>query len=95
MSADNWTLCPRCLKTCSEEWEKYLAETRASYGKVPASDYIEAIAKAEKPLRLEDTFREDYEIGITKDGKFIVSYGGSCERCGFKHEFKHEKQLKP
>jgi hypothetical protein len=38
-------------------------------------------------------FREDYEIGMLRDGEFYVYYRGECADCGFKHEFRHEENL--
>jgi len=40
----------------------------------------------------KNSFREDYEIGLSEDGYFSVSYGGRCDRCGFSFQYNYEKK---
>jgi hypothetical protein len=91
MSADNWTYCPKCKKDNERKNAARLQEAQEAYGKIPAPDYLALVAAAEKPIPLEDTLREDYEIGINSDGVFRVSYSCSCHDCGFSFEFKREE----
>ncbi len=79
MSADRWTECPACKKEQAEKLEK-----------MTAAEYIALERKGRTPER--ETFREDYEIGLHK-GKFQINYHGECQRCGFKHTFKHEETV--
>src|SRR5688572_14339874 len=94
MSADNWDFCP----SCDEQWQRDLAakgaEVDRAYGKVSADEYeaLKRRLKAFATARREQTFREDYEIGL-HDGTFYVDYHGRCESCGFAHSFKHATKL--
>ena len=38
----------------------------------------------------ERTLREDWEIGIWK-GKFHISYGATCSKCGFEFGYVREE----
>lgn len=94
MSADNWAVCPKCLKRAEAEKEKRHAKAAKAYGKVPADEWRALVAEAEKPVDVPETLREDYQLGVTDGGEFYVIYRCSCQHCGFAHEFKHEQQLK-
>lgn len=90
MSADNWRECPKCLaeKTATHDTKEGLD---LLYGKIPAGEYLERVNALENPatVALEgETFREDYEIGVGKDGVFSVSYAGSCSVCNFFVRYK-------
>ncbi len=93
MSADNWTVCPRCQYQARQEQQRLLAETKASYGKVSEGDYLYLISKARQVPVRENVLREDYDLGITEGGLFHVLYRCECTRCGFVHVFKQEQQL--
>jgi hypothetical protein len=88
MSADNWAICPRCIKRAEADRAAQIAATGASYGKVSEQEYVEAV-KAIRDVNPEDfrTFREDYEICGAKDGEVTVSYSGSCSVCGISLSF--------
>lgn len=90
MSADNWMACPRCLAQQEASHRERLAEVNRQYGKVPAEEFIAALQEAEKPLEIEENFREDYELGLSTDGSFYVSYTGRCILCEFTFTFKWE-----
>lgn len=93
MSADNWMVCPKCLQDEEKKREKAIEKTNAQYGKVTAEAFRKAIEKAEHPVALDQTFREDYQIGMSTDGSFMVSYGGYCKQCGFEHSHEHSEQV--
>ena len=93
MSANNWRECPRCMKRAIEEKEAAVVAAKASYGKAPPEEYEAAMAEARKPVVHEETFREDYELGVLESGKFFVNYSGTCTRCGLSHEFSHKEQV--
>lgn len=87
MSADNWTACSNCLRIAKKELER-------AYGKISKEEYEKLQEKYEK-LETEEiqTFSEYYEQGISQDGKeYSCSYGGSCDECGFSHNFKHTEK---
>ncbi len=95
MSADNWRMCPRCEAERQADYAERRARLAKDYGKVPPDEYMTshrlletAIAKEENAV--EETLREDYGLGLCGDGKFRISYSGSCEVCGLEHQFKHE-----
>ena len=87
MSADNWAMCPACKKKNDDNNAKRIKDAESQYGEIPSGEYRALIKKAEKPIELEETLREDYEIGIYEDGSFQVSYRGKCETCGLQHTF--------
>lgn len=90
MSADNWEVAAR------------RKEVEDAYGKVDRAAYSLMVIKLEQEetfgaeSRAGDTFREDYEMGMTREGRFYVRYRGHCttKDCGFSHEFKTDNQLK-
>jgi|SRR6185312_970893 len=91
MSANNWALCPQCLRTNDVNWEKYQEKVRDSYGKIPPDEYLKMVNKT-KPI-MDETLQEDYTIQTSSDGEFYVSYSCRCNECGFSYNFKHEEQL--
>lgn len=93
MSANNWAICPRCAIKATREKDKLKTRAESEYGKIPISDYLELVKKAEKPIKVEETLRKDYEFYLSLDGEFSATYSCRCE-CGFEHEFKHSEQLK-
>jgi uncharacterized protein YbaR (Trm112 family) len=93
MSADNWAVCPQCKKKLEVEQEKRIRAPGENYGKVSKEEYERILQLAQQKLPETETLREDYEISVNAAGLFYVSYGCSCDVCGFEHEFKTEKQL--
>ena len=70
-------------------------DLEATYGKKDSQTFIDEAQQLELDARepLAESFREDYEIGTELDGRFFVNYYGLCEGCGYKVEFKQEKQF--
>lgn len=93
MSAENWTICPKCKAAEDRRQEAAHKKAAESYGKVDVEKF-DALRELTKPRKLEDTLREDYELGICSDGMFYVSYRGSCEKCNFGHVFKRSDKIK-
>lgn len=90
MSADNWTKCPACKVKAQEKQKELEQKLNDGYGKLSKEDYqllVDQVKTA--PPELEDTLREDYEIGIYGD-RFFVNYKGRCQKCGWLHEYKWE-----
>ena len=94
MSADNWTQCPRCLKRRAMEVENKETEVGAAYGKVTVERFDQMRAELEslKTDEVDNTFREDWEIGVF-NGEFFVQYKGACGTCNLRHEFKYEQDV--
>jgi hypothetical protein len=90
MSADNWTMCPRCKLRHEKKAQDARAAADAAYGKVSVEQWKDRdadAAKAAEPFT-GTTFREDYELGVLSDGEFYVDYRGGCSVCGLSHSFK-------
>lgn len=101
MSADNWTRCPKCCAEWSKRQDEAIQELSASYGKVSQEEYATLKEKTINPKRPDETLREDYEVGVGVSLRnslvtlFSVSYGCSCQECGFSFSFNHEQQIFP
>lgn len=92
MSADNWGICPRCKVVAeASRMAKELAATNA-YGKVSADEWKRLDAEASSPILLDQTLREDFEVGMDEDGTFGVDYRASC-RCGFSFAYEHNEKV--
>lgn len=93
MSADNWAICPKCKQLKEKGRESLARKVEESYGKISASEWLEAKEKLDTPTRLEQTLREDYEIGISEDGGFYVRYEGHCRVCDFHYEYQYDDRV--
>jgi hypothetical protein len=87
MSADNWTICPKCKFNDIDALTKKQREVTASYGVIPADEYRDAVKGLREWPKLDATMREDYEQGIDNDGEYSCSYRASCQKCGFSFSF--------
>ena len=106
MSADNWAICPKCYKEAKKLDEEYAKSVTEKYGKIPLDEWQKLSneyqhLKTPFVTRIEETFREDYEMGVGfyENGscgrdKFKIGYHGKCEVCGFEVRFKHQEALK-
>jgi len=93
MSADNWRICPVCVSNAKEERSKKCEKIMEEYGKIPRAEWKEKVDEAaEAEEKLEETLREDYELGIQSDGKFFISFGCSCKVCGTMFSVRHEEE---
>lgn len=93
MSADNYRVCPRCEEQLLLEREKEIQKAKDSYGKVPQEEFIKKSKQLDIPLRIDPTLREDWEVygeGYNTD----IRYSCSCSKCGLKHEFTAEVDLR-
>ena len=92
MSADNWSICPKCVvreKTVVEELKK---KAELSYGKVTPAEFLSLTNKAlgrERGKNQEKTLREDYKIGMDGYGSFEINYSASCDKCDFKYQYNY------
>ena len=93
MSANNWAMCPKCKKNNDENNAIRIKNAEAQYGKISSDEYRATIKEAEKPMKIEETLREDFEIWINDKGLFTVSYSGRCQICGFAKKFEHREKL--
>lgn len=93
MSADNWRECPGCNKKQLVEKEKAKKKADSSYGKVSQEEYLKLLEIANKPIKLDNSLREDYSIYVDTDGEFRVSYSCYCEDCSFDFSYGHKEHV--
>lgn len=94
MSADNWATCPKCLAEAKAKKAALEHAVQDAYGKVPIEEFDEMRTEAEKPVNIDQTLREDYELFIEEDtGLFRVIYDGFCKTCGFGKKYRYSEQL--
>lgn len=93
MSANNWTVCPRCARVWQDKKEAAHKKAAEVYGKVPPHKWMELTRKAEAVEGPEETMREDWEIGTRGSSTFQVGYSCACEKCGFRFSFKHSQEM--
>lgn len=93
MSAKNWSVCPRCKCTADGKRSELKEKIDREYGNVPREVYMRLAKEYENPPVLREAMREDYQIGVSPDGTFSVTYSCACEECGFAHEFRKEQKL--
>ena len=101
MSANNWTDCPKCKVVKAKALEDAEAKLKKQYGKIPANRYEKELSLLKRGLLNEqdeneddeENLREDWERGITSDGKVYVRYRAMCQKCNFVYNHKHEEQI--
>lgn len=95
VSADNWTVCPRCQR----QRQAYIASKRTAvaelYGKVPVDEFDDArkelaALEANEPVR---SFREDYDLYGVEEGCLTIVYSGGCTTCNLKFDHHSEHPL--
>lgn len=88
MSADNWAKCPFCIEAAQVEFERLAQELEDSYGIISADEFIARSAEMPEefdPASVEETLREDYELGFEYDSISPVGYiiySARCTKCG-------------
>lgn len=95
MSADAWSICPKCARKADEESRGKVQKAAEAYGKVEAREYEKILKEARQPINLEETLRQDFEIWVDEDGKFTISFYAQCTEteCDFKYQYKYEEQI--
>lgn len=93
MSADNWGICPKCAANTIRIKDNMKKQVDDAYGKVSSDEYLKLLKKASEPIKQEYTLREDYEIYTNEYGKFCVSYGCSCNVCGFEYDYEYTENI--
>ncbi len=88
MSADNWTICPKCELTRTDP----VTEAKKIYGQVSVENFEAAMNIARrKPIEDNQTLREDYEFYL-EGFQLTISYRCSCV-CGFSYEYKKQVEM--
>ena len=95
MSADNWTVCPKCSQTKRKELELAQQSLKEAYGKVSLEEYLtlqERVEILSEDTSVSTSFREDYEQGVY-DEEYFVNYIGCCIECGFSHKYEFKQSV--
>jgi hypothetical protein len=93
MSADNWMKCPQCLRDIGNAKSAEIRSAEQSYGKIPYTEFLALTKKSQMSIELDETLREDWEIGMNEDGTFFVDYSCRCTKCGFNYNFKQRDRV--
>lgn len=91
MSANNWRTCPKCRQVQEANRKARINDARNAYGKAPIEKFTAMLDAANEQPELEESMRENYQLGVGSDGKFYVDYRASCENCDFEFSFKHDQ----
>lgn len=91
MSANNWTVCPRCKREAEQRMDALRTQVATSYGKMGAEEWLRLRDESLKKLVIAEDFREDYEIYGASEGGIEVSYRGGCQKCGLSCKFTYSK----
>ena len=94
MSADNWEWCPQCMAVAEAVKKENSRIADEAYGKVLPDEYDRQRALAEEDIKLEETMREDYELGVDLLGEFKMHFSASCSTCGYSVKFEYKEQTK-
>lgn len=91
MSADNWAICPGCVKEAHRAHRDLVLRAAEGYGRLSLAEFDALRAEADLGVNEEKfrTFREDYEIYLDEDA-VMVSYSGHCQKCSAGTDFRYE-----
>ncbi len=101
MSADSWTICPKCKSINPDEKPSsvLVEEVSALYGTIPHEEYDFLMYYAKKAREYPaPSVREDYEMILSEwaeegYGNFTMRYSASCQLCDFKFSYSHEENI--
>lgn len=95
MSANNYRLCPRCVRRAVAKQKEKRDRAEAAYGQVPAAEYCQLAAEADRDPteKMPANFREDYQIATSERGVFFVRYHGECSLCDLAFSFSHQAKV--
>jgi hypothetical protein len=89
MSADRWSVCPKCLKNEQERAKKAYQKSIDFYGSLPIEEFDKMRKDAEEK-DLDSNLGEYWEIYITKEGYLMIDYSCYCDYCKFRFAYKKE-----
>lgn len=96
MSADNWSVCPRCFDNETAQRQGAIVCVKAIYGQVPIEEFDRQRQELQ-PLPTRDgfvkDFREDYEFYGAESGELIWRYRGRCKTCGLATEVDDKQRF--
>lgn len=84
MSADNWTICPKCERVATEQNSIAQQKLDDDYGKIIREEWEARQKSVAKLLStgLRDTLSEDFSIGM-RGSDFVFRYRAYCIECSF------------
>ena len=96
MSADSWSICPKCHEKHDVSLVAFDRKVQDAYGEVPAEEYIRLLAelKEMENEKEEYTLRENYSQGIVDD-EYCLRYSAGCTVCGWQYEKKINERVYP
>ena len=93
MSADNWTVCPKCRKEAQDRTDRLIEMVNSSYGNLPQGEYDNLIVVLANRPAVGIYLAEYYELYIDSNNVFHAIYTAGCEKCGYSFSFNHEEPL--
>lgn len=94
MSPRDWAECPQCRKRLEARKERAAKKAESIYGKVPDVEYRKWYRRGQRPVKVPEHMREDYQIGVSSEGLFEVYYHASCSDCGYSFDYELQEQTK-
>lgn len=96
MSADRWSVCPRCALRTKKKKAKSRANLEAKYGKVYLAEWAKLRTKhlALIDEEMPTNFREDFEVLPLEDEEVVFQYSGSCKECKLSTKFEYTNIIK-
>ena len=91
MSANNWTDCPKCREASRIAKDLALQLATEAHGKVPVGECEKMLTDTVAMGFVSNSLREDYSLGLSREGKFEVRYRAYCATCGFEYTFHEEE----
>lgn len=58
------------------------------------AEFAKLQATAAKPVELDNTLAEYYELGIDGHGEFRLNYSCVCDSCGYEFKTSHRQDAK-
>lgn len=96
MSADNWTICPKCQERKIREAREAREKASQSYGAVPIGEFLlleQAAGEKEAAVKIQRRTLGEY-ARITSDpkGMLVLFYQAVCDNdgCNFKYTYNTE-----
>jgi hypothetical protein len=94
MSANKWSICPRCLAAGRDRAEAEHRAVMALYGSIPVEEFdAKRSALPDFDPEAYQTFREDYEFYGAEEGQVQADYKGQCDACGLSVELHAERRF--
>lgn len=97
MSPKDWAVCPSCRRKAEQEHAAAKQALDDSYGAVTLEKFRELEAELsdlyDKTIDMNESMREDYQLGFDGSGEFYVYYRASCADCGFEFVYDHQQPV--